>query len=102
MVVSMQKQNKDKLTCLWCRLDSQSPKVTFDKKAHTIPQSLGGKFICEEICDTCNHYFVSPGVNIVAIEVVLREAFELTRHMVFTNDNKRSNHYGRSSHFFSS
>ncbi|SDL84699.1 HNH endonuclease [Pedobacter antarcticus] len=94
-------QSNDKITCLWCSLDAETSKLSFLKKAHTIPQSLGGKFLCKEVCDTCNHYFGSPGFNKMAIEVILREAFELTRNMVFTNQKKRSNHYARfKSNFF--
>lgn len=82
-------------TCLWCQLNSATSAITFIKKAHTIPQALGGKFICADICDTCNHYFGSPGYQKVAIEVVLREAFELTRNMVFSNPERKCNYYAR-------
>lgn len=82
-------------SCLWCRKDSSTSEITFLKKAHTIPQALGGKFICADICDTCNHYFGSRGYHTVAIEVVLREAFELTRNMVFAHPERKSNQYSR-------
>lgn len=41
--------------CIWCRKNENQG--TFDKKAHTIPKSLGGDNICENVCDKCNHFF---------------------------------------------
>jgi len=81
-------------TCIWCNLNAENIGVTFNNRAHTIPQSLGGRFLCEDICDSCNRYFGSPYSNKIGIETVLREAFELTRYMVFAN-KKKSNNYAR-------
>ena len=44
-----------KLKCLWCL--NEEPKVTFEKKAHTIPKSLGGQNYNINVCDECNSYF---------------------------------------------
>lgn len=64
--------------CLWC--SRSEPTVTYDKEAHTIPQSIGGKLICEDVCDECNTYFGTKGAP--AVEVVLGEAFKLSNALI--------------------
>ena len=45
--------DKSKRTCRFCR--KSSPKVNFDKDAHTISEGLGNKsIITNDECDTCN------------------------------------------------
>jgi hypothetical protein len=64
--------------CLWCKLDET--KTTFDKKAHTIPKSLGGQNFTRFVCDDCNHFFGnSTAENRYSIETALKETFCLTR-----------------------
>lgn len=63
--------------CIWCNYTSDE--VTFKKKAHTVPQSLGGKNICENVCDECNQYFGNIHNQKPAIETVLKEAFNISR-----------------------
>lgn len=65
--------------CLWC-LES-IPKVTFDKKAHTIPKSLGGLNYNNNVCDSCNEYFGNRDSNNgkYSIEEALKEAFNISR-----------------------
>lgn len=92
---SMEQLEPEILKCLWCNLSEENPKITFKKKAHTIPQSLGGRFLCNNVCDRCNQYFGSPEYNRPSVEVVLREGFELTRHMTFSTEKKKSNKYAR-------
>jgi len=57
-------------------------RVSFTRKAHTIPQSLGGIYICDNVCNKCNSYFGSPHNSSISIEEVLREAFDITRFHV--------------------
>ena len=46
----------NKRICRFCKLSY--PKVTFNKKAHTIPEFLGNTFSVSDFeCDTCNKHF---------------------------------------------
>lgn len=63
--------------CIWCSLSE--PFVTFKNKAHTIPQSLGGENICENICDSCNSYFGKHSLGSPSIETIIKETFNLSR-----------------------
>lgn len=67
-------------TCIWC--GKRSPSVTFEKKAHTFPKSLGGENICKNVCDSCNHYFGSPSSRSPAIEVVLKEILNISKFLL--------------------
>jgi hypothetical protein len=71
-------------TCIWC--SKTEVKVPFIKEAHTIPQSLGGIFICENVCDACNHYFGSYHDGYPPVETILKEAFNISR-MKFLHSN---------------
>ena len=64
-------------TCLWC-LNTEN-KVTFLKKAHTIPKSLGGQNFNKNVCDECNEYFGNKQDKNYSIEEALKEAFNITR-----------------------
>lgn len=63
--------------CVWCSRTEEE--TEFQKKAHTVPQSLGGKQICLNVCDSCNHFFGSHYQGMPAVEVALKEAFNITR-----------------------
>ncbi|SFC72431.1 HNH endonuclease [Flavobacterium phragmitis] len=65
-------------TCLWCKLNDNE--TTFNKKAHTIPKSLGGQNYNQTVCDNCNHFFgnATPE-NRYSIETALKETFCITR-----------------------
>jgi len=65
--------------CLWCL--SSEPEVTFEKKAHTIPKSLGGQNFNRNVCDNCNEYFGNRDSNNsrYSIEEALKETFVITR-----------------------
>ncbi|MDI5950205.1 HNH endonuclease [Flavobacterium sp. LB2P84] len=65
--------------CIWC-LKSTS-EVTFIKKAHTIPKSLGGQNFNRNVCDDCNYYFGNRDSHNgkYSIEVALKEAFSISR-----------------------
>lgn len=66
--------------CIWCL--SSATTTFFNKRAHTIPQSLGGKNICENVCDSCNSYFGTPQNGNPAVEVVLKEALNISKHIL--------------------
>jgi hypothetical protein len=73
------------LKCIWCLRSSED--TLFNKKAHTIPQSLGGKNICKEVCDDCNHYFGRANDGDPSIETVLKEVFNISRARLIGNEN---------------
>lgn len=71
--------------CIWCL---QSEVITsFNNKAHTFPQSLGGKNICKDVCDNCNKYFGSPQNNSPAIEVVFKEILNISKYLLLYQTN---------------
>jgi len=74
--MNITQQNKK---CLWC-LETE-PHVSFIKKAHTIPKSLGGMNYNKNVCDTCNYYFGNRDSHNgkYSIEVALKEAFSISR-----------------------
>lgn len=53
--------------------------MTFDKKAHVIPQALGGTYTCDNVCDDCNKFFGSKSNKGPAIEEALKETFHISR-----------------------
>lgn len=63
--------------CIWCSKSENA--VQFRKLAHTIPQSLGGKMICENVCDDCNLYFGSSQFQTPSIETIIKETFNISR-----------------------
>lgn len=76
--------------CLWCL--KSVPEVSFYKKAHTIPLSLGGINYNNNVCDTCNEYFGDRKYHnkIYSIEEALKETFNITRQrLLMTNKQKR-------------
>lgn len=63
--------------CIWCKkTESETP---FDTKAHTVPKSLGGKRICENVCDECNQIFGRHYFQLPPVENAIKEAFHVTR-----------------------
>lgn len=64
-------------TCIWCKKNESESK--FEKIAHSVPQSLGGRNICINVCDECNHYFGSPQASHISIEEAFKEVFNITR-----------------------
>jgi hypothetical protein len=59
-------------SCIWCLNDKTQ--VKFDKKAHSVPQKLGGKRICDDVCDICNEDFSK-------IENVVIHSLNITREI---------------------
>lgn len=69
--------------CIWCRQDETT--VTFNNRAHTMPSSLGGKNICENVCDECNHFFGSKKPNLPSSEIVLKEMLNISKFLLLNN-----------------
>lgn len=63
--------------CIWCLNDETG--ATFNRIAHTVPQSLGGKNICQNVCDECNSYFGNYEDQNPPIESVIKETFNISR-----------------------
>jgi len=61
--------------------------VAFCHEAHIVPQSLGGKLICTNVCDSCNASFGRKNSGRPAIEEVLKETFGITRMMFLLAQN---------------
>jgi hypothetical protein len=75
--------------CIWCHRSELETK--FDRLAHTIPQSLGGKMICENVCDECNHYFGYASNQLPSIEETFKETFNITRLRLLGKDRVGKN-----------
>lgn len=69
--------------CLWC-LKTEN-EVSFNKKAHTIPKSLGGEKINKNVCNGCNEYFGNKQKEKFSIEEALKEAFNITRKRILSS-----------------
>ncbi|WP_128547814.1 HNH endonuclease [Larkinella soli] len=69
--------------CIWCRRTEEQ--TSFLKKAHTIPQSLGGIHICTNVCDGCNAYFGSATSGKPSIEAALKEGLNLSRFHILNS-----------------
>ncbi|HCN84135.1 MAG TPA: hypothetical protein DIT07_11040 [Sphingobacteriaceae bacterium] len=68
--------------CIWCSKSEEH--AFFTKKAHSFPDSLGGKSICDNVCDSCNHYFGSPTIHGPSVEVVFKEILNLSKYLLLT------------------
>ena len=72
--------------CIWCSQEV-SDTTTFNKRAHTVPQSLGGKEICANVCDECNHYFGNHHQQLPSIESIIKEAFVIARYRFLNGED---------------
>jgi hypothetical protein len=70
--------------CIWCRETERTK--NFSNKAHTVPKQLGGRFICDNVCDQCNSYFGSVTNKMPSIETILKETFNITRTLFLHSD----------------
>jgi len=68
--------------CLWCL--EEEPNVKFNNRSHIFPQSLGAKKIFPFECDNCNKYFGNYNNLKPSIDLVLKEAFNLSRYMLLS------------------
>lgn len=66
-----------KRRCIWC--SKNEDEASFVKIAHTIPQSLGGKNICDNVCDDCNAFFGNYYKGCPSVETVIKETFNISR-----------------------
>jgi len=71
--------------CVWCR--KAEDEVPFKKVAHTVPQGLGCKDTCRNVCDLCNLFFGSHYMGMPAIETVIKEAFNISSFRYLHSDN---------------
>lgn len=72
--------------CIWCKEDSKN--IKFEKLAHTIPQALGGKNICTNVCDKCNEFFGNYYQGSPSIETIIKETFNISRARFLAIHNK--------------
>ena len=84
--------------CIWCKKDELE--TTFQSIAHTIPKSIGGSDICENVCDECNHYFGQAHDRVPSIETVIKESFNVSRARFLHVSNEIGKN--RSLHHFTS
>jgi len=84
-------------TCIWCCKNESS--VRFTRQAHTFPRSLEGQNICENVCDSCNLYFGSPQAKSPAVEVVLKEAFNISKFILLEHIKQNVNKRYKSEYF---
>lgn len=71
--------------CIWCSKSEDN--ASFTTKAHTIPKSLGGVDICENVCDECNFYFGRHNNKLPPIETVIKETFNISRARFLSPNN---------------
>lgn len=85
--------------CIWCL--KTEPEVSFKKKAHTIPKSLGGQNYYSNVCDSCNSFFGNKEETYYSIEEALKEAFNISRKRFLLNDKNVKRKVGKfKSRFF--
>ena len=63
--------------CIWC--GKKEPEVSFEKKPHILPHSLGGDEIGFDICDDCNAYFGTSTQGKPSLDFVFKEIFNAYR-----------------------
>lgn len=64
--------------CIWCSKNEEE--TSFKNIAHTIPQSLGGLYSCDNVCDSCNSFFGNRTSHLPAVEMVFKETFAAARY----------------------
>jgi hypothetical protein len=83
--------------CIWCL--EEEPKAKFIRKAHIFPDNLGGKRICESVCDSCNSYFGNKQPKMPSIEIALKEPLNISRWIILSNSKQPSNERFKSEYF---
>ncbi|RPD93445.1 HNH endonuclease [Aureibaculum marinum] len=81
--------------CIWCL--KSYPEITFNKRAHTIPKSLGGQNYNKNVCDNCNEYFGNRNSHNgkYSIEEALKETFIITRKRLLSSKQVIKRKVGR-------
>ena len=72
--------------CIWCQKTEQD--VPFKNLAHTIPQALGGRHICENVCDQCNSFFGNHWQGLPSVETIFKETFNISRAIFLESDQE--------------
>ena len=75
--------------CIWCSINNSE--TNFNDEAHTIPKSLGGKNICANVCDNCNHYYGNIIEQKPSIEETIKEVFYISRLRLLGNEHVGKN-----------
>ncbi len=68
--------------CIWCLKNEQE--TTFKQRAHIVPDSLGAKKITKFECDVCNQYFGRSSKGDPSVDLVFKEAFNITRTILLS------------------
>jgi hypothetical protein len=74
-------------TCIWCRKEESV--ANFNRQAHIFPKSLGGKRVCQQVCDECNTYFGSKQAGLPSVEIALKEPLNISRLYLISQLNKK-------------
>lgn len=74
--------------CIWC-LKNESG-TSFLNAAHIFPKSLGGRRLCFNVCDSCNHYFGSKESKLPSVEIALKEPLNISKAFILSNSQKNS------------
>lgn len=82
--------------CIWC--GKEIPDTSFYHAPHVVPQKLGGKEICFDVCDECNSYFGKSTTCRTAMDIVFKEIFNA--YMVFGKNLDQNSHIKLRSIFF--
>ena len=59
--------------CIWC--GKTLPDVSFKRKPHIVPKSLGGSEIGVDVCDDCNHFFGTSANGSPSMDLAFKEVF---------------------------
>lgn len=80
--------------CIWCL--KKEGEVPFNKESHILPQNLGSKEICINVCDPCNEYFgEKTGKNEPSIDIALKEMLVLSKYQMLGPIIKIQNQAGK-------
>lgn len=72
--------------CIWCKQSDNE--VPFEKKAHTIPKSLGGMNYNKNVCDICNSFFgYTLNGYTYSIEEALKETLCISRERLLNRES---------------
>lgn len=82
--------------CIWCK--KSKPEVTFYTAPHIVPHALGAMEIGVDVCDECNHFFVTAHKGLPNIDLAFKEVFNASQQSLGERP-KTKNKY-RSAYFF--
>lgn len=75
--------------CIFCKCEE--PEVSFFKRPHILPKSMGGEIIGVDICDNCNGYFGCSDTLIKVpprwpVEVCVKEIIGIARYLFLKHE----------------